>query len=353
MLPSLFITISVHKKSNAGNDPKNDKWRGSKNETKMRSTKLSTQQLIALRPLEEELQNAVARSEPDTAIEVATKIQAIFKNDRTHFRLLRAKLWAFEASIDANRLAYAESGLIGVRQLARPSTRIALEAGGLLAVSFLRQKKISEAKAIITDVIANINNITSEKTRHQFQKRFIERIEEECILAELIGTEEGKLDVHEIDAKAILLIQNRDEDEILRLIGNSIPATSISLLTDVRNFSLLQLPAPDRKLLAPPPKTQESKTIGKTTFSMLRRIAWKTFCKPSSPIYKLWSVRAPKVFNEGYFSAAIATTFGDFKIGIPLLASGVIALVMKYSAEEFCEYAKPKGLMIGREDKDV
>lgn len=319
----------------------------------MSAIKLTETQLRTLRPLEAELRKAVAKAEPDAAIEVAGKIQTLFPNDRAHHRLLRAKLWAFEACVDANRLPYAERGLIGIRSLAGSSTRLFLEASALLAVTLLRQKRTNESKKVIGEVISNINDIVSDRTRHQFQKRFIERIEEECILAELINSGEGTLDPAEIEAKAILLVQRSSDDEILKLIGNSVPVASIRLLSDVRKYSLLQLPAPDRKLLPAPEKTQEPKNIGRTTFAVLRRIAWKTFCKPSSPVYKLWSKRIPKVFNEGYFSAAVITTFGDFRIGIPLLASGLCALIMKYSAEEFCELAKPKGLMISRDDKSI
>ena len=70
-------------------------------------------------------------------------------------------------------------------------------------------------------------------------------------------------------------------------------------------------------------------------------------------MYKLWSERVPKVFNEGYFSSAVATAFADFRIGIPIIASGLAALAMKYTAEEFCELAKPKGLMISQYDKET
>lgn len=319
----------------------------------MATTKLSESLLGTLRPLEAELRRAVAASEPDAAIEAAAKIQSLFDHDRSHHRLLRAKLWAFEACVDANRLEYAESGLVGVRRRAGPTTRLALEAGALLAVTFLRQKKTGEAKKVLRDVISNINNITSNRTRHQFQKRLVSRIEEECILAELIGTDEGRMDVEEIQAKAVLLIQRSSDDEIFKLIGNSVPVSGVNLLGDVRSYSILQLPAPDRKLLPPPEKAVEPKSIGKTTFALLRRIAWKTFCKPESPIYKMWSKKIPEVFNQGYFSAAVISTFGDFRIGIPLLASGVAALAMKYSAEEFCELAKPKGLMISPDDKEI
>lgn len=290
----------------------------------MAATKLSDVQLGALRPLEETLKRAVGEAEPEAAIEAAAKIQALFPDNRAHHRLLRAKLWAFEACVDANRLAYAESGLTGVRRLAGPATRLHLEASGLLVVALLRQKKISESKKLIRDVIKGLNNITSDRTRHQFQKRFIERVEEECILAELIDSGDRELNPEEIDAKAVLLLQRNSDDEILRLIGNSVPSAGLRLLSEVRTYSVDQLLPTDRLLLPSPTKAEDPKHVGRTTFAVLRRIAWKTFCKPSSPVYKLWSRKVPKVFNEGYFSAAVVTALADFRIGVPLLASGVM-----------------------------
>lgn len=316
----------------------------------MASKKLSISQLTALQLLEPELRQAVANAEPEKAIEIAGKIQEHFLNDRTHHRLLRAKLWAFEACVDANRIAYASSGLTGIRKLSAPTTRLYLEASALLSICLLRDKKFTDAKIIIKETISNINNISSERTRRQFQKRLIERIEEECIFTELMGTADAPLDQREVEAKAVLLLQRSTDDEILKLIGNSIPSTGILLLRDVRSYSIEQLPPADRKLLPPPQKSEEPRVIGKTTFTLLRRIAWKTFCKPSSPIYKMWSKKVPEVFNEGYFSAAILSAMGEFRIGLPLLVSGILALVMKYSAEEFCELAKPKPVMIHKGD---
>lgn len=317
----------------------------------MSATKLTDKQLEQLRPLEAKLKAAVHSASPEKAVEIAGQIQSLFSNDRSHHRLLRAKLWTFEACLDANRITYAQNGFIGVRKLSGKTTRLYLEASSLLAVCHLRNKKTTEAKKLVKEVIEKVNNISSDRTRHQFQKRFIERIEEECILTELIGVGETKLNVNEIEAKAILLVQRSSDSEIFKLIGNSIPTASINLLSDMRAYSIKQLPPPDRIRLPPPEKAEQPQKIGKTTFALLKRIAWKTFCDSESTIYKLWSKRVPKVFNEGYFSAAILTSLGDFKIGIPLLASGVTALVMKYSAEEFCELSKPKGLMIDRNEK--
>jgi hypothetical protein len=318
----------------------------------MSATKLTPSQLQLLRPLEIELQEAVKLGESETAIELASQIQTLFSSDRHHHRLLRAKLWAFESCLNDNRTPFAESGFIGIRSFSSPSTRLYVEATALLAICMLRQKKIAEAKNLIKDAIGKINNITSDQTRHKFQQRLIERIEEECIFAELIGAGDDILDPKNIEETAILLIQRSDTAEILEIIGRDIPKASMQLLGDVRTYSINQLPAPDRKLLPPLPKTESPQTIGKTAFSILKRIAWKTFCKPSSTLHKLWSAKIPKVFNEGYFSAAVVSTFADHRIGLPLLASGVTALIMKYSAEEFCEIAKPKNLMIDKTEKE-
>lgn len=309
------------------------------------NNKLSESMLANIRPLEEKLLVAVRAGATERAIEIATELQALYAPDRRHPRLLRAKLWMFESCIDSQRLTYAEAGLTGIRKLANSRTRLHLEASSVLAVCYLRQKKIPDAKRLIREVIKNINNIDSARTRHSFQRRLIERIEEECIFVELIDTSGDPLDPDEIHAKAVLLLQSSD-DEILRLIGNSLPVAGVKLLADVRDYSIRQLPEPDRQLLPGPPQAKQSKHLGKATFALLRRVAWKTLCDTDSPIYKMWSKRVPEVFNQAYFAAAIAASMSSFRIGIPLLASGVVALVMKYSAQEFCEIAKPKGIMM-------
>lgn len=316
------------------------------------TTKLPDSLLAQLRPLEDRLKEHLLAQDSDSALETAKRIQALFHPNRSHHRLLRAKLWAYEACVEANRLTLAEPGLIGIRQLTGKSTRLYLEASALLSVVYLRQKKLPQAKDLIREVISNISNIDSSKTRHSFQKRFIDRVEEECIFAELVGSGSSPLDAKEVEEKAIFLIQRSSDSEIYKLIGDNVPVAGVELLENVRSYSIQQLPAPDRKLIGSQEQRPDSLSIGKTTFAVLRRIAWKTLCKPDSQIYKLWSVKAPKLFNQGYFTAAIVATMNDFRIGIPLLASGIAAIAMKYSAEEFCELSKPKGIMSNRDDKD-
>lgn len=69
--------------------------------------------------------------------------------------------------------------------------------------------------------------------------------------------------------------------------------------------------------------------------------------EPNNPVYKLWAKRVSKVFTM-YFAAAGVSTSSDSRIGIPLVASRLGALSLKYSAEEFCTLAKPNGLMIAQ-----
>lgn len=313
--------------------------------------KLPEELLRKLRTLECELRKASQRGKPEEAIELATQIQALFGSDRTHHRLLQAKLWAFEACLDENRLNYAERGFIGVRRFASQSTRIYLEATALLSICMLRSKKTEEAKPLISEVVSSYNNIKSDERRRQFQKRFISRIEEECILSELIGAGDEKLEPQFIHEKAVQLLQQNNEIELEKLIGNLLPASSVKLLAEVRDHAILKIPPPDQKFLPPKLESEKPKNLGKRAMAVLRRIGWKTLCDPDSSIYKAWAERMPKVYNEAFFATALATTFANWKIGLPLLVSGVVAITMKYTAHDFCETTKPEGMLIPKNKK--
>ena len=312
--------------------------------------KLPEETLAKLRPLEAKLKTAVSAGRVEEAVELTVQIQSLFE-DRKHHRLLSAKLWAFEAALDANRLEYAESGFEGIRQLSRKGTRIHLEASSLLAVCFLRRKKIDEAKKLVRYVVQNINDIATDRTRNQFQKRLIERIEEECILTELIGSGNVNLDPREIHDQAVSLVKRNSDNEILKLIGNSVPPSGLTLLHEMRDYSIRLLPAPDQKLLPAPHAAERPLTIGKKTLAILRRICWKSFCEEDSQLYKLWSKQIPDVFDKKYFATSLAVTMASWRIGVPMIAAGVAAIAMKSTAEVFCSLAKPMQLMIDRSER--
>lgn len=308
------------------------------------SRAIRPEHLEELRPLEEKLKRAQNTGCVSEAEEAMKAIQRLLNPYGNHHRLLECRLWYFETLLDANQTAFAESGFSGIRQKTNRRTRLYLEATFFLAVCYLRQKKIPLAKTFIREVLAELNKEQSPDTRRLLQKRVIDRIEEEAVLAELIGVEDGVFKQKAIEDEAIKLVQ-KSEDDIFELLGRSIPYRSFKLLQDVREDAILQLPIPDRKLLAPPGQASQERYVGKRAFAVLKRVGWKTLCDPKSSIYKLWSARLPKVYNDGYFVAAIYAAFRDWKIGLPLLAAGVVAIAMKYGAEEFCLWTRPDSIM--------
>jgi hypothetical protein len=85
--------------------------------------------------------------------------------------------------------------------------------------------------------------------------------------------------------------------------------------------------------------------------AVLKRVGWKTLCDQKSPIHKLWSEKVPTVYSATYFATSVTKTFQDWKIGLPFLAAGVVAVAMKYGAQEFCELTKPDSIMDARRKK--
>ena len=53
-------------------------------------------------------------------------------------------------------------------------------------------------------------------------------------------------------------------------------------------FSRKQLPAADIKLLADPRDRINDEEVGRTVFSSIKRVLWRSLCDPSSDIYQAW-----------------------------------------------------------------
>lgn len=311
---------------------------------------VNKQQKERLKALETRLRHCLKSGQVELAIEITTDIQSIFADDRGNHRLLKAKLWCFETCLLANRHSYAEMGLIGVCGLASDDTKLILEAKVLLAVCYIRQKRYVEAKPLLKDVLKKVDRIESPRSRHLFQKKLMQRLEEECVLSELIGADEPPLDVDKVHQQAVYLLKHSSQDQIVAVIAASLPEKARLALTDVRTFALLQMSAPDVKLLGAPQDSIAPKALGGRTLGLLKRIVWRSFCSPDSGVYKAWSKKLPEVFGPGYMAASLVASFKDWRIGIPMLASGVLASIMKSSAHEFCEWAKPAAFMTDRKE---
>ena len=307
--------------------------------------------LDTLRPLEESLARCVEKGDLPEAKRLTSKIVKLLDGYGDHHRLLYAKLRCFETAVEANAISWATSGLTGIRAKASEGTRLYLEATGLLAICCLRDKKIEDAKVLIRYVIDHGNHIKSDGRRQEFQKRIVERIEEECILSELIGTGSDDLEPEKVHEQAVLLIQQKSDDEIYALIGSSVPQKGVLLLKEVRNDAILGLPPPDRKLLPAPEEAVKPPNLGKRAFAALRRIAWRTLCDPNSELHDLWAKKNPRVMTVGYFATAISASLKSWQIGSLMLAAGIAAIAMKFTAAEFCSWTRPNTIMIPRGTK--
>jgi len=297
--------------------------------------KLTESQKRVLNKLEPELRQACQSADLASAKKAISLIQEAFINDRDHFRILRAKNWYFEALLNAGNTEAAARGFETIQLRARENTRIYLEAMTFLGICFLRLGRIDEAKQTFRVVIPKISNIRSDSKRQQYEKRLTERIEDECILGQLIGQERGDFIFEDLHKQTIEMIQ-KPEDEILESIGSCVSTYTQTLLSDMTNYSIKLLPSSDQKLLCAVKERTPNRELGKKALAALKRIGWRTFCDESSEVHKLWKERVPKVFNEGYFTSAIIITLVQWKIGIPKLAIGLSATAMKYGCHEFC-----------------
>lgn len=317
------------------------------------ASRLPSSTITALHRLRPRIERAKTRGNADLAVELLRPLKKAFDAEPRHFRLLKAELLIFDTCIDANELHFAESGILSVRQRANKNTRIYIEATALLAVCYVRLKRFDEAKPLVRETMLFLNNIKTVTRRRQFQKRFIERIEDETILAELIVESAFPIEPERIRASAIELIQTKSEEEILRLAAEGIPSNVVLKLQAVRRYLSENVEKEsDVKNLPPPPAELPTTGLGKRVFSVIGRICWKTLCAEDSPVYKTWYNGLPERFEAAFLPAAVASGFQQYKIASTALAAGICATAMRYAAVEFCDATKPASLMIGLTDKN-
>lgn len=312
--------------------------------------KLPVHILKELRSLEPKLRYAAKYGNYSEAEKTIKDIQSLFLNNRDHWRVLQAKNWFFQAALEDNKVDYAIRGFESIRIRANDNTRTYLEATILLGIGYLRMNKIDLAKQYIRESILRINNVTSDERRHQLQKRIVKRIEFECILGQLQTESVQILKPKELHEKAVKLLQTKSEQDIYGMVGKEVPQGALQLTQEIKKYSVKLLPFGDQKLLAPPP-SMSTYEFGKKVVETVKRVGWRAVCNPESEIFNLWQNQVPEIFNKGYFASAMAATCVKFSIGLPILAVGVVAILMKYSASEFCERYQPQDIMIHRSEK--
>lgn len=316
---------------------------------------LTKEQKESLRELEPALRMCIKLADCENAEVIIHKIQKILRPTGHLTRLLQAKNWYYECALEAGQVEYAIAGFTGNMKKSSPNTRLHLEALTLLGVCYLRKNDISNARIHIQKAMDKINNIKSDGRRQQFHKRFIERIEEESLLAGLTEIGNDELDINdakleEIQQKAVHLLTTKNENELFEDVGKLVPPQTVDLFEKIRDFSVNLLPYQDKKLLPSSVEVKKPVEVGKRTVSAIKKVAWRALCDPKSEIYKAWSQGLSVAYDKKYITAAVAGACKSWKITATMLVASVVAIIMKFTAAVFCEMFSPQPIMIHRSE---
>ena len=81
-------------------------------------------------------------------------------------------------------------------------------------------------------------------------------------------------------------------------------------------------------------------------FGSIKRTLYKSLCDPESDIYKAWFSGGLKLLlNKAYITTSVISTMSGLGIGIKAIAASVVALIIKFGIEVYCEHYKPDGIM--------
>ncbi|PTB97204.1 hypothetical protein C9994_03910 [Marivirga lumbricoides] len=312
----------------------------------MNPPKLTNQQKERLKRLEPALKEAALAGDLERAKSLVIDIQNVLRPTGHETRLMQSKNRLYETAMNSGQLDFAIQGFIGVKQKTHKQTRVNLEATTLLAICYLRKSDIDNAEPLISEVLKNDKVISSTKRREEFRKLVIERFDEEGTLFALKSENKETLDEDEVQNEAGLIVATRGEDEIFKALGLSIPDYAVNILFRIDDFSKKQLPSAERKKLPSPQEEINREKVGRTIFASVKRVLYNSLCDSKSEIYQTWFNNGMKVvLDKKYVSTAVITALGGLGIGIKALAISVVALIIKFGIEVYCERFKPKNLM--------
>jgi hypothetical protein len=275
-------------------------------------TEMQRQKLSLLEPV---LREAARTGDYEAAERYALDIQGLLRPTGHVNRLMQAKSWLFEAAMESGNLQISESGFEGIRQKTAANSRLYLEATSLLAICYLRQRKLDKAGPLVAKVLAS-RNIKSPSGRRRFLKHVVSRFEEEGLFGALQLSSSEHLDPGEIQEEAARLIQTKNEDEIFFEMGKSLPPAAVAILLKVDELAKRGLTTTEVHYLPGEAQIMETAELGRTMFRSFQRVLWRSFCDPNSKIYKAWfSQGLSFVLERKYIATAVSTTLLSFGIG--------------------------------------
>lgn len=311
---------------------------------------LTDKQKERLKILEPKLNVAIQSREYETAKSLVVDIQIILRPTLHYVRLCQSKNKLFELSIELGDFDFAITGLQSNLKNLNERTRIYLETTSLLAICYVRMQEIEKAKPFIKEVLSNQTVIKSERTRSIFRSEIINRFNEEVALCTLKSLSKPTYDEVEIEIEVIKIIQSLTDQEIYTQIGQASPKATKDLIFLVYDFSTKQLPSNERIALPSPDQKIKDAEVGQTVFQSVKRVIYNSLCSPDSEIYKTWFNNGMQmVLSKGFIRTAVISCLVNLGIGVKLIAASIIALIMKFGIEVYCDKYKPLGLMEIRE----
>lgn len=308
--------------------------------------KLTEKQKEQMAKLEPMLRTAADARDYDRAKKITLEIQKILRPTQHETRLMQAKNILFETAMESGRLNIAITGLIGVRNKVSERTRLYLEATSLLAICHLRQKDLNAARPYMVEAIKKVKNIASLKKQSEYRIGLAKRFEEEALLASLHKNAQEHLDAEKIQEEAGRLIYTKQDDEILDLLGSTVPEGALDFVKDVHEEAQGLLTYEEKKKLPSPEYFKERKKLGKGILSAFQTVIWRSLCEKESEVYKMWFTNGMQaVLDKKYITIAITTALSGLKIGIYAIAVYLTAILIKIGIETFCSIYKPSGIM--------
>ena len=303
---------------------------------------LSEKQKERLRILEPKLKNTITEQNFEIAKNIVLDLQTLLRPTNHLVRLIQSKNKLYELAIELNKADFAINGLLSNEKVLNENTRIYLETISLIAICYLRTKNIPSAQEYIRKVLQNHSVIKTERTRPIFHSGIISRFNEEVAMATLTSNQEVHLDEDEIEREAIRIIQTLTDDEIFSQIGQRSPKATKDLIFQIHDFSTKQLPSAERFALPSPNQMIMDKEVGITVFESVKRVIYNSLCNPESDIYKTWFDNGMQmVLSKGYIKSAVVSCLVNIGFGISMIASSIVALVMKFGIEVYCTKYKP------------
>lgn len=312
------------------------------------STKLSETQRSTLKSHENKLRKLCLLGRLDEAEDSLNLITRSFRDQPRHFRLTKTRIVFAEALLDAGKNEKAEILLEKLLVVANPKTRLFLEIKSLVAILALRKNDLEQARKNIRFVLLNYSKlITSERKKDQFYQRLEKRIEEECILSQLIQPNSLRPRLDEIEERVVSLVQE-SEERIISSLASRVGPSALLDANNIQKFAHAQLTAAEQLRLPAPASevTTATPKIGEKAFLALRRVGWKVLCNKNNATYHIWTNGLAAIFGGKEFFTSVAAFFESWEISDVEVIAAFTALAVRHGCDAFCDELKPASLII-------